>query len=388
MQNSLDIKIREKKLPEQGQNKPIGQLLVTPNGKFVISVSDEENDYKTDPIATLQVWDVATGQLLNSTTTPVDQFFTIAITPDSQTLVATSNRSKILRIWDIKTFSEKETLNGHRLHIQNGPIWTDPKVGIQRVIQASNDHTVQTWQLSNGQNVMTLIGNLAWYSVVATTLDITKTIYTISEFQLIGSPNIYKTGYHHPVKGSSQYTAIGNGYPDHGKSKSYTFEDFSATPDNLYLFTFSTDGEQHVWDLANGKEICTIPTSESRNSCGHYDFAIAITPDCDYIIETCNGGLINIIDKTTGQTVHSLSAHNDWRMAIAIMPDEQTLVSASYDETVKIWDIARGQLLATFVSESAFTACTVTKDSTIIVAESSGKIHFLTIEKTGDVSSD
>ena len=67
--------------------------------------------------------------------------------------------------------------------------------------------------------------------------------------------------------------------------------------------------------------------------------------------------------------------------AMAITPDGQTLVSASGDHTLKVWDLASGQCLATFSADAPVVACAVTPDGNGVVAgDASGGVHFLRLE--------
>jgi WD40 repeat protein len=51
--------------------------------------------------------------------------------------------------------------------------------------------------------------------------------------------------------------------------------------------------------------------------------------------------------EKTGNFHTPLSGHSDEVNSVAISPDGLTLVSSSWDDTIKIWDVQTGQILRT-----------------------------------------
>ena len=67
--------------------------------------------------------------------------------------------------------------------------------------------------------------------------------------------------------------------------------------------------------------------------------------------------------------------------AVAITPDGQQVVSASEDNTLKVWELESGKEIASFTGESTLKCCAVAPDGvTIVAGEASGRVHFLRLE--------
>lgn len=64
---------------------------------------------------------------------------------------------------------------------------------------------------------------------------------------------------------------------------------------------------------------------------------------------------IDLWDLQTGKRLHSLQGHGDLISAIAISPDEQTIVSGSLDGTIKLWNVQSGSLINTLRSQRVST---------------------------------
>jgi WD40 repeat protein len=65
---------------------------------------------------------------------------------------------------------------------------------------------------------------------------------------------------------------------------------------------------------------------------------------------------------------------------VAVTPDGSRAVSASDDKSLKVWDLASGVCLATFLADGTLFACAVTPDGrTVVTAGASGRLHFLRV---------
>jgi WD40 repeat protein len=67
-----------------------------------------------------------------------------------------------------------------------------------------------------------------------------------------------------------------------------------------------------------------------------------------------------------------------------VTADGKRVISGSWDNTVKVWNLETGEEIATFSGDADFHSCTVTPNGlTIIAGDAGGMVHFLKWENPG-----
>lgn len=86
-----------------------------------------------------------------------------------------------------------------------------------------------------------------------------------------------------------------------------------------------------------------------RTLSGHSDVvsAIAISPDGQTLVSGSYDKTIRLWSLCTGQVQNTLTEHINRITCVAISPDGQTLASGSYDKTIRLWALSTGELLHT-----------------------------------------
>jgi WD40 repeat protein len=86
-------------------------------------------------------------------------------------------------------------------------------------------------------------------------------------------------------------------------------------------------------------------------------------------------------DLATGEQLRTLNGHSDSVNAVAVTADGKQAISASRDNTLKLWNLETGEVIASFTGESPIICCAVAPDGvTIVAGEESGRLHFLRLE--------
>ena len=125
-----------------------------------------------------------------------------------------------------------------------------------------------------------------------------------------------------------------------------------------------------------------------RTLTGHTESvnAVDIAPDGLTAISASWDNTLKIWDIKTGTELLTLTGHTDSVNAVAIAPDGLTAISASSDKTLKIWDLLTGEQVASFSGDAYFNCCAILPDGVSVVAgDLSGGVHFLRLEGMRDL---
>jgi WD40 repeat protein len=114
----------------------------------------------------------------------------------------------------------------------------------------------------------------------------------------------------------------------------------------------------HVWDLANKQRILSLKWDDQGLSC------VAMSPQGKYVgvgtgrRQIGHRGRALVWDVQSGRLVFSTQSHTGAVLALAFSPDETTVVTASEDRTVKVWELDKsGQERFTLVGHGDGVSC-------------------------------
>jgi WD40 repeat protein/serine/threonine protein kinase/tetratricopeptide (TPR) repeat protein len=117
------------------------------------------------------------------------------------------------------------------------------------------------------------------------------------------------------------------------------------SPDGQRLATASFDGTWKIWDAATGRGL--VASDPSAGWVGPM-LNVVFSPDGRRLVATGFGdGSVNLWDAHTGRRLTPFLGHTDAIEHAAFSPDGQRLATASYDTTVRVWDVSTGQTLWT-----------------------------------------
>jgi small GTP-binding protein len=160
-----DIETGECLLTLEGHTSEVIGAVITPDGKRVVSSSDDK---------TLKVWDLKSGRCLATFEGHTSFVYGVTITPDGRRIVSSSS-DKTLRVWDLESGQCLTTFKGHTKAVYGVAVTPDGR----RAVSASEDHTLRVWELSEPDVVVE---------------PSSSTQYTNAKVLLVGDSGVGKSG--------------------------------------------------------------------------------------------------------------------------------------------------------------------------------------------------
>ncbi|WP_437205088.1 protein kinase domain-containing protein [Planctomicrobium sp. SH664] len=112
-------------------------------------------------------------------------------------------------------------------------------------------------------------------------------------------------------------------------------DSIAISPDGTKFVAGSWDRKARVWDLKTQQQLFELPQATL------YVHAVAWSPDQRVIVTGGNDpqGLIRFWDAASGRELGHANGHHDAVVSVHFSPDGKQLLSTSYDQTAKLWDL-------------------------------------------------
>ncbi|NOK63454.1 MAG: hypothetical protein GFH25_541276n7 [Chloroflexi bacterium AL-N10] len=284
----------------EGHTAPIRATAWSPNGRWVLTGSDD---------TTVRVWDPTSGEQVGTFEGHTQPIRAIAWGPNSESVI-TGSADQTARIWHVSTKQTIHILQGHDGWVSAAAWHPDG----QFVVTGSYDATARIWDATSGTTIRTLRGHTEAIRSVAWSPD-GRSITTSGDD---GSIRVWDA-----QDGTIQQTIT-----DHpGGVWSVAW-----SPDGQQLVSGSTDGAVRVWDITTGDLIQTLT--------GHvgWIWSVAWSPDGQHIVSGSFDGTARIWNVSNGSTAHTLYGHTGTVWSVGWSPDGQQVITGSDDSRARIWE--------------------------------------------------
>jgi len=282
---------------------------------------------------------------------------------EDNTKVATCSLDETIKIWSLPDGKLLHTLTGHLGQVNNVSFSGNDKW----LASASSDQTVRIWDVETGQQLKVLKGHTDQVIGVYFSQDDSTTFVASTSFDKTVKLWDFKLGTE--IKTLRDHTKQTNNV-----AYSYDGKTLASCSDDMTIKIWSTD-------LTTKEPLMTLLGHDAPVLTCVYSF------DSKKLASSDEKGIIIVWEMPSGKQLRKINAHKELIQDVSFAGDNQTMVSASLDKTVKLWDSETGKNLMTFDTGVEVWSVDLVSDAGIIVLGcADGSVRFLNREsgkKTG-----
>ncbi|MBI2929483.1 MAG: hypothetical protein HYY24_27785 [Verrucomicrobia bacterium] len=365
----FDVRSRRVVRELAGHSTMAQGIAFSPDGQYVATSATAER--------TVKVWSVAPLPPFVSLEGHGQTVWTAAFSPDGRR-VATGSLDQTARIWDADTSALQRTL-----------VVRFPVVSLafshdgQRLATVGPDNTACVWKVEDSHGPVRSVSTLqganppehakAWTPNGDELLRFrghTRAVLAVAwspDDQWIATASKDKTAkIWNAITGAELQTLTGHDATIHA---------VAFAPDGKSLATGSADGTVRLWSVSSGECLHTLTNHPAAI------LSLAFSPTGDLLATGSADRSARLWDTHTGQRVHQLSGHINGVSSVAFSRDGQRLVTApggtnlyanfTREMRVLFWDVASGrQILALPAHDNAIYAAAFSPDGRRLVTAS------------------
>ncbi len=278
----------------------INDLLLFADGRRLISASADK---------TIRVWDLSSGQVLQTWSNQTSFVNTILLSPD-ETRLYSGNADGALQGWTVASGN----LLWQHTDAHNGPINTVARTPDgQRLVSGGADGAIHVWEASTGKAVRSLVTQQGAINSLVVTSD---GQYIISG----GSDNTIKVW--NRATGNLEKTLAGH--------ESFV-NALAISPDGRFLFSASADATIRQWQIKTGELFNTLS--------GHTSYVndMVFSRDGRTLRTASADKTVRIWNVETGAAEQVLTGFGMLIDHVVVSPSEQIVAASRTTPAIKIW---------------------------------------------------
>jgi len=145
------------------------------------------------------------------------------------------------------------------------------------------------------------------------------------------------------------------------------------TGDGKILISVGDDGDIRLWDIAKRKCLDCLNTSH------RFVTALALI-GTNHLLTGGSDRRVCMWNLAKHQVELTFEGHTDTIRSISYMSDVRLIVSSSYDQTVKVWDVSSGTEITTAVLDGLNGVSVVDGNGNVLCGDNQGGVRILTLE--------
>jgi WD40 repeat protein len=303
-----------------GHTDGVFTLAISPDGRTLLSGSDDK---------TVILWNLETGEILKQLEGHTTWLNDVAFGPDGQMAASVSDEMTIL--WDVQTGRIIRQFDGHEGPIARIAFSPDG----QNIVTGDrgDDAILIQWDVESGEILRRFEGSSRVTDIeftpdgsafLSASSDGILILWDFESGEIIHELNLHNENPEATV-GSVRATAI--------------------SPDGLTAAIGTESLGIILWDLSTGALLQSHAIPGGANTVVfHPEKDTALVGGLHYLID---------VDLQTGEILNTYAGHHDSVWDVGITSNGRYAVSASFDKTLRLWELERGHVIRRFAPAGA-----------------------------------
>jgi WD40 repeat protein len=343
----------------RGHKNSVHTAVFSPDGTHIVTASQDN---------TARIWDAATVQGIRVLRGHESSLVSAAFSANGKHIV-TASLDKSARIWDAATNQEIATLLGHEDSVKSAAF--SPDGG--QIVTASSDNSARIWDTATAREIAILRRHES--SVVSEALSPhgSRTVAVSSGSEAATARQLAIVRHFEDGMNSAASKT------DYAESTGGDVNSAGFSPDGKRIVTASSDCTARIWDAATAREIIILRghagrvnsaafspdgrrvVTASRSEAYVWDAPLSLAAAASAVLRGYHGGYKIVRVLQNGVTV----------ACAAFSPDGTRIVTASEDNSTRIWDATTAQEIAILLGHAAsVNSAAFSPDGTRIVTAS------------------